>query len=64
MILDKQKWGKLRSPKDSQTMSDNNTGYYPEAFNRAFRTGVCNDDVFKIMAEFYKQKGELVKEYL
>jgi hypothetical protein len=39
-------------------------GGYPEVFSRAFRDGKCNDSVFKIMAEYYDEKAELVKQYL
>lgn len=67
MIVPKEligKWSALRSPGDSTKMSEKMPGSDKETFNRAFRTGKCNDDVFKIMAEFYEEKAKLIKEYL
>lgn len=58
------KWEVLRTPGDSAKMADGKEGYYSEIFNRAFREGKCNDDVFKIMADFYEEKANLIKEYL
>lgn len=59
------KWQVLRTPGDSAKMAEimGNDGY-PEIFNRAFREGRCNDDVFKIMADFYEEKANLIKQYL
>ncbi len=59
-----EKWKVLRSPGDTSKMAEKMEGGYTEIFNRAFREGKCNDDVFKIMAEFYDEKTELIKEYL
>jgi hypothetical protein len=39
-------------------------GGYSELFNRAFRKGECNDQVFIIMKDFYAKKEELIKEAL
>lgn len=59
------KWAVLRTPGDPAKMAERNgEEYYPEIFNRAFREGRCNDDVFKIMADFYEEKANLIKEYL
>ncbi len=58
------KWQALRTPGDSDKMSDRLEGTAAETFNRAFREGKCRDDVFKIMAEFYEEKAALIKEYL
>lgn len=57
------KWKVLRSPGDSNKMAQDSS-LSEETFNRAFREGKCSDEVFKIMAAFYKEKGELIKEYL
>lgn len=67
MIIEKKllnKWKVLRSPEDTAQLAEKMENGYPELFSRAFRYGKCNDDVFKIMAEFYEQKAKLVKEYL
>lgn len=67
MILPKElmeKWAMLRSPGDTGKMAEKLPGTSMETFNRAFREGKCNDDVFKIMAEFYEEKAKLIKEYL
>lgn len=67
MILPKElmdKWSALRSAPDTGKMAKDNPEYHVETFNRAFREGKCNDDVFKIMAAFYEEKAKLIKEYL
>lgn len=58
------KWEALRSPGDTAKMAERMEGGYQEIFNRAFREGKCNDDVFKIMADFYEDKLNLIKEYI
>ncbi len=58
------KWEALKSVGDAATLADRMTDGYPELFRRAFRTGECSDEVFEVMAEFYKEKAELIKEYL
>lgn len=67
MILPKdliKKWQVLRSPGDAAKMSEKLPGSASETFNRAFREGKCNDDVFRVMAEFYESKAKVIKEYL
>ena len=59
-----EKWKVLRSPEDTGKMVEKLDGSYPELFNRAFKNGRCNDEVFKVMAEFYEEKAEFVKEFL
>lgn len=58
------KWQVLRSPGDTDKMSDLLPGSSPETFNRAFRMKKCRDDVFQVMAKFYEEKSELIKQYL
>ena len=58
------KWQVLRTPGDSEKMSERLEGSAAETFNRAFREGKCRDEVFKIMAEFYEEKAKLIKEFL
>lgn len=58
------KWEVLRSPEDTAKLAEKMEGSYPELFSRAFRTGKCNDAVFKVMADFYEEKAQLIKEYL
>jgi hypothetical protein len=67
MLIEKkilEKWKKLRSAEDTGKLAEKMEGGYPEIFSRAFRYGKCNDEVFKIMAEFYDEKAKLIKEYL
>jgi len=67
MILPKElieKWQVLRSPGDTSRMAERLEGTDKETFNRAFREGKCNDNVFAVMAEFYREKENKVKEYL
>lgn len=71
MILPKKlidKWRLLRSPGDADKIkaiaASKGFEYSDELVNRVLRSGKCNDELFKIMAEFYKEKGELLKEYL
>lgn len=67
MIIEKKlldKWSVLRSPEDIEKLVELLPGSYPAAFRRAFRYGKCNDDVFKVMADFYDSKARLVKQYL
>lgn len=58
------KWEVLRTAGDASKLAERMPDGYPEMFNRAFREGKCNDDVFKIMADFYEEKANLIKEYL
>jgi len=58
------KWEALRSPGDGEKMAEKLNGSAAETFNRAFREGKCRDEVFKVMAAFYEEKANLIKEYL
>ncbi len=58
------KWELLRTAGDTSKMAEKMKEGYAELFNRAFREGKCNDDVFKVMADFYEEKANLIKEYL
>lgn len=67
MLIEKkllEKWTRLRSPEDTGKLAELIEGGYPELFTRAFRDGKCNDEVFKIMAEYYEKKADLIKQYL
>ena len=67
MLIEKkvlEKWKALRSPEDTGKLAERVAGGYPKLFARAFRDGKCNDEVFKVMAEFYEEKAKLIKEYL
>lgn len=67
MILPKElieKWQVLKSPGDAAKMAERAPEYSDETFNRAFRDGKCNDDVFKVIADFYEEKANLIKQYL
>jgi hypothetical protein len=58
------KWQALRSPGDAEKMAEKLPGSAAETFNRAFRESKCRDEVFKVMAEYYDEKAELIKQYL
>jgi len=58
------KWKALRSPGDAAKLSEQLPDVSDETFNRALREGKCSDEVFRIMAAFYNDKAELVKQYL
>jgi len=58
------KWLALRSPGDADKLSERSGDISPDTFNRAFTTGKCRDEVFKVMAAFYEEKANLIKEYL
>jgi len=60
----RKKWETLRSPGDGEKMAEKLDGSAAETFNRAFREGKCRDEVFKVMAAFYEEKVNLIKEYL
>jgi hypothetical protein len=60
----RKKWEALRSPGDGEKMAENLPNAAAETFNRAFREGKCRDEVFKVMADFYEEKANLIKEYL
>jgi hypothetical protein len=45
-------------------MAANLEGSAAETFNRAFREGKCRDEVFEVMASFYQEKAELIKQYI
>jgi hypothetical protein len=71
MVLPKkliEKWRLLRSPGDADKIVDiaasQGLEVSDEMVNRYLRTGKCNDELFKIMADFYKEKADLLKEYL
>lgn len=67
MLIEKkllEKWIRLRSPEDTGKLAELMAGGYPELFTRAFRDGKCNDEVFKVMATYYNEKAELIKQYL
>lgn len=59
-----EKWKVLNSPGDSNRMAERIEYGYAEMFNRAFRLGRCNDEVFKVLADFYEEKANVIKEYL
>lgn len=58
-----EKWNALYSTGDAQKLADV-SGYSDETYKRALRTGKCNDDVFEALAKFYKEKAELIKQFL
>jgi hypothetical protein len=63
-----EKWMLLRSQGDGVKIAElaatEGIECSDETVNRALRTGKVNDDLFKLMAEYYEQKAEMVKAYL
>lgn len=65
-----EKWKVLYTPGDSIKMAQQMQKSFPhmksnyEYFNRAMRDKKCNDTIFKIMADFFEAKSEMIKEYL
>lgn len=59
-----EKWRLLNSPGDAKKMAEKIEKGYPEIFNRALREGKCNDDVFKVLKTYYKQKAKVLKSVL
>lgn len=58
------KWTVLRSPGDSNELAAKLPGSAAETFNRAFRLGKCRDDVFEVMAAFYEDKANKIRQYV
>ena len=58
------KWQDLRSHGDGKTIVEQNQGITEMSVSRAFTTGECSDEVFKAIADFYKDKEEKVNQYL
>ena len=58
------KWSALRSPEDTARLAESIESGYPEIFARAFRVGKCSDQVFEVMAKFYNDKEENIKQLL
>lgn len=70
MIVPKEilkRWLVLKSPGDPEKIAalmpkmDKVSG---ETIRRAFKEGKCSDSVFKVMAQFYEQKAEMIAQYL
>lgn len=60
-LLDK--WKSLRSHGDNTKIAEQGNASVVDV-SRAFTYGECSDDTFKAIADFYKEKDEVVKEYL
>lgn len=64
------RWKVLKSPEDGKLLTERfksfhpDTNAHPEYFRRALVQGKCNDRVFEVMAAFYSEKANLIKEYL
>lgn len=57
------KWKTLRSEDDSNKLADL-TGKTSEGIRYIFKRGKCSDEDFQIIAKFYEEKAELIKQYL
>ena len=58
-----QKWTELRSENDTQRIAEI-AEVTPQTIRNAFNEGKCSDEVFEAMANYYKEKDELIKSYL
>lgn len=58
-----QKWENLKSEGDNGKLSDL-LGRTPQTVLNIFKSGSCSDEQFKTIADFYKEKEDLIKEYL
>ena len=56
-------WEQLKSNGDVQKIADR-AGVSRMTVYRAFKEEVCNDDLIEVIAEFYKEKRDMVNELL
>jgi hypothetical protein len=61
-----EKWKALRSSGDSARILERMEGEVisDETINRAIRTGNCNPEVFKAIADYYEEKAKMIAAYL
>ena len=71
MIIPQQlfeKWKALRSEADTEKIAARviETGFAVTAdtIRIVFRKGKASDEVFKVMAEYYAEKADMIKEYI
>lgn len=57
------RWKDLRSHGDGKKISTQ-ADITEMDVSRAFSNGECSDDVFRAIADFYKEKEEILKEYI
>lgn len=56
-------WRSLRTHGDGKLIVER-SGITDNDISRTFNTQECSDDVFKAIADFYKEKQEMVKSYM
>jgi hypothetical protein len=56
-------WMNLKSHGDGKKIAEQK-GITDMDVSRAFKLQECSDTVFEAIAEFYKEKQELIKEYM
>ncbi len=54
-------WRTLKSTTDFKNIEEKNPGFGKMLFYRAIKNGNCNDDVFKLLSEFYNEKAAKIK---
>lgn len=62
-----EKWTKLKSHGDGKKLvaaAGSGSTINDADISRAFSKGECRDDVFVLMAEFYRKKEEMINGYL
>ena len=57
------KWEALRSPEDTNKLAEK-ANVTTATIRNAFKDKSCSDAVFSAMATFYKEKAELLKEFI
>ena len=60
-LLDK--WQALRSESDTQKIAEA-ADVSGQSVRNAFKDGKCSDELFEAMAEYYREKESLIKQYL
>lgn len=59
----KDKWSELYSTGDFEAISQK-SGFTPETIRNSFNKAECSDKVFKVIADFYREKANTINEYL
>lgn len=57
------KWVALKSKEDVAKIAEN-ANVTPQSIRNVFREKKCSTHIFTAIAKFYKEKGELLKEFI
>lgn len=58
-----ERWKALRSAGDVDKIAEK-SGYSIQSVYNVFYAGVCSDNLFAVMAEYFKAKEDLVNQYI